>query len=164
MFRQQDPPIKANTIECFDDIRTWWHYDNWQHGEYRDENRIGYGPIRFFNARFEIVSDCLNPTEMDEKYKIVWNEYPTWHIYHFCDLSERRMQYLKDLSTRKEIKYIKIKDDREETIIIYIKKGAEIRPDEKFCELSKENNCRNLHSKNNDCTGCIRWTENDNVY
>jgi len=161
MIGNPDRPICIDTEQCLKDIQYWYHYDNWQNGEYRNENNSLYGPIVLFNANIEIVSENLNPTERDESYKEVWGKYENWYSYKFCDFSKRRMEYLKELSKRKEIKYINIKNEFRDKLIYVIKNGIKIEPNEIFCKLTHENDCQNIHSNNNDCIGCSRWNRID---
>ena len=103
MLSFKDEPIKEDTAECLEDIRKWWWYDNYQHGYYVDENKCGYGKIVVFNSRVDIITHNLKPTEDDEKYKKVWGHYEYWHTRFTGDLSERRQNYLIELSKRPEV-------------------------------------------------------------
>ena len=45
----------AETLEiAIKDVGNWSYYDNYQHGQYADENGLEYGPIKVFNATVEI--------------------------------------------------------------------------------------------------------------
>jgi len=101
-FNSPDPDMKSTLLECIEDIREWPHYDNYQHGHYVNENYCGYGSIKVFNANVHIITHNLNPTELDEGYKMVWGKYPTWHTYFRGDLSKRRYNYLLELSKKYE--------------------------------------------------------------
>jgi len=64
-FTNPDPPMKQTLLECLHDINEWPHYDNFQHGHYVNENEVGYGPIRVFNARVHIIAENQAPTKQE---------------------------------------------------------------------------------------------------
>jgi len=97
-----DPLMKPTLFQCLEDIREWPHYDNYQHGHYMNENKMGYGKIKVKNANVCIITKNLDPQPEDEKFKKVWGHYDYWHTYFRGDLSQRRFEYLLELSKRHE--------------------------------------------------------------
>ena len=50
-----NPILLASSLDiALHHINLWGYYDNYQHGDYVDENSVGYGPIKVFNATVEI--------------------------------------------------------------------------------------------------------------
>ena len=45
-----DPEFTGDMEKDIENIKNWSYYDNYQHGEYRDETMDGYGPVRFMNS------------------------------------------------------------------------------------------------------------------
>ena len=107
-----DPLMKKTLQECIDDFTEWEYYDNFQTGEYVNQNDRGYGKIMVWNGTVHIKTEKLNPTEKDEKYKDVWGHYENSHYYFRGDVSERRLNYLIELYKKfQQVIKIEIKDE-----------------------------------------------------
>ena len=67
-------------IQC---VKSWSYYDNYQHGPYVyvNENAVGYGPIKVFNATVEIQG------------KVVFRG----------DISDRRFEFLKMVAREEKV-------------------------------------------------------------
>jgi hypothetical protein len=130
-----DPYMKKTLQECIDDYKEWNYYDNFQHGDtdndYRNQNESGYGPIEVFNSNVGIVTECLKPTESDEKFKKVWGKYDTWHHYWHGDLSRNRFKYLIELSKKfKQIVEIEICNEHDK--VVWVIKNGEVRNEKRM--------------------------------
>lgn len=77
-FDKPDAPMSDDFRTNIENFRRWNWYDNYQHGEFIDENDAGYGPIKVFNAR------------------VLIGQRAEFH----GDVSERRFNWLKSLSEK----------------------------------------------------------------
>lgn len=99
-----DPEIdRANLMANVNAVMNWGYYDNFQHGTFKNENEVGYGPIKVWNSSVEIMvpRELGKMKQVDfRKYEIIPTEKATEDSYfHFKgDISVKRFDFLVLLS------------------------------------------------------------------